>query len=567
MIKSINIKDFVLIEEAEINFSRGLNILTGETGAGKSIIIDAIDIALGASASKDKIRTGADKALIELNIEIDPDFPVEILEENETETEDNILTISAEIMQNKTRSRINGVLVQRNFIRSLRKYLADIHGQHDTYNCINPKTHIDFLDNYGKDEHNRLLQNYKQTFSGYISIQKELEIINSQNNADEQKIDFLKFRIEEITSAEIDDLNEYEELIHRRSVLLNAEELKDISYSGYDILYNQDSSIIDVLNTLKSKMFKASEFDDKLTEFGEIIESSSANLREVADELRNYSENLETDPQKLYEIDERIDLLDKIKRKYGPRLSDVLNNSEKFQAELDLINLNDEKSTELSKEIVIIKAAIEDSVEKLSVSRKKLSGELSELIRKKLVGLEMPKVKFLINLKSNEELSYKGKDSVEFLISPNTGEPLKPIAKIASGGEISRVMLAIKTVFAEADNVNTVIFDEIDSGISGNTSRAVAEALCELGLNHQIICITHQPIIAAAADRHLYIRKEQTENLTRIFTEELNHEEQINALALLADGSGKNPDSLKFAANLLDSAKLFKANFIKVNCI
>lgn len=562
MIKTIIIKDFVLIDELKISFDKGLNILTGETGSGKSVIIDAIDLAFGARASKDQIRTGSSKALIELKIQLDNSFPLNILEENGIDIDDDkILIISREITQNTTRSRINGVLVSQNFVQTLRTQLVDIHSQHETYNYIQPKTHIDLLDGYGTDAHKKLLNEYKNIFSEYKSTQKELEIAQSQIQAGRQKIDFLKFQIEEIADAKIQNLNEYDELLNERSVLLNSEELKEITFSGYEILYNQDQSLIDSLNSIKNKLIKASEFDEHLSKLADIIDSSSINLKEAANELRDYADNLETDPAKLKQVEDRIELLYKLKRKYGPELSDILNNLEKLELELSEINFSDEKIQELSKKAVNLKNETEILAENLTASRKNLAINLSGLIQSKLIKLEMPKVKFEINIDSAKELFYKGKDEVEFLISPNIGEPLKPLSKIASGGEISRVILAIKTIFAETDNVNTVIFDEIDTGISGKTSQSVAEALAEIGCSHQVLCITHQPIIAAMADKHLYINKIQEGISTKIFIKELSDDERINTLSSLASGSDNDKDSLNFAAKLLEQAKTIKERF------
>ena len=562
MIKTIHIKDFILIEELEINFDKGLNILTGETGSGKSVIIDAIDVAFGARASKDQIRTGTGKALTELTVQINKDFPVEVLEENGIDTEDdNTLIISAEITPNSTRSRINGVLVSRNFVQSIRKYIIDIHSQHETYNYIQAKTHTDLLDSYGKDSHKDLLSKYKKVFFDFKSTQKELEITQSQITANEQKIDFLKFQTEEIINAKIQNINEYDELVNERSILINSEELKEITFSGYELLYNQESSIIDLLNILKNKLMKASGFDENLSQLGNIIDASAINLKEAANELRDYSQSLETDPQKLNQAEERIELLDKLKRKYGPNLSDILKNLEKFETELNEINFSDEKIKELSAQVIAFKKETEILAEKLSDSRKNLAKILSDLIQKKLVKLEMPKVDFKINIESTAQFTSKGKDEIEFLISPNIGEPLKPLSKIASGGEISRVMLAIKTIFAKSDNVNTVVFDEIDTGISGKTSQSVAEALAELGISRQVLCITHQPIIAAAADKHLLIQKIQNTESTKILINELNSEQRINALARLASGSDEDKDSLKFASKLIQQAEEFKDQF------
>lgn len=562
MIKTLIIKDFVLIEELQICFDKGLNVLIGETGSGKSIIIDAIDLAFGARASKDQIRTGANKSLIELTIQLNAGFPLDILEENGIEIEDDkMLVISREITQNATRSRINGILVAQNFVQALRSFLVDIHSQHETYNYIHSKTHIDLLDSHGSSEYKDLLNSYKNIFFEYKSIAKELEIAQLQVQAGSQKIDFLKFQIEEITAAKIKNINEYDELMNERSILINSEELKEVTFSGYELLYNQDSSLIDVLNSLKNKLIKASKFDDNLSKLAELIDLSSVNLKEAANELRDYAENLETDPAKLKKLEERIELLYKIKRKYGSELSDVLINLEKFEKELNEINFSDEKIQELSKKVVELQKETEILAEKLSASRKKIASTLSVLIENRLVKLEMPKVQFKINIEPAKEISNKGKDDVEFLISPNSGEPLKPLSKIASGGEISRVILSIKTIFAQADKVNTVIFDEIDTGISGKTSQAVAESLAELGISRQVLCITHQPIIAAMADKHLYIKKIQENNTTNIIIQDLNQDEKIRALAGLASGSNDDENSLNFAAKLLEQAEDFKNKF------
>ncbi len=272
----------------------------------------------------------------------------------------------------------------------------------------------------------------------------------------------------------------------------------------------------------------------------------------------NYTENLETDPARLKTVEERIELLDKLKRKYGPELSDVLNNLENFELELNEINLSDEKIKELTIKQSILNNQILDLADKLTNSRQIIASDLSEKIQNKLVKLEMPKVQFKVNIQPAKEYLYNGNDDVEFLISPNIGEPLKPLSKIASGGEISRVILAIKTIFAESDNVNTVIFDEIDTESAEKTSQSVAESLAELGLNQQILCITHQPIIAAMADKHLYINKIQDENSTNVHIKELEYNEKISALATLASGSSTNEESVNFAVNLLEQAARLK---------
>lgn len=558
MIKSLSINNFALIDQLEVNFGKGLNILTGETGAGKSILIDAIDLVFGARSSKEQIKTGTNKAIIELQVKLPRTFSYKMLEENGIELEDdNTLIISREISQNGTRSRINGVLVTQTYIHNLREYLLDIHSQHETYNYIQPKTHMHLLDSYGNKNHQDLLENFGKTYSDYKQTLKELEIAASQIQAGEQRVDFLKFQIEEISSAKIESINEYDELIQERSILLNAEELKKLTYSSYHSLYGQDGSIIDILNQLENKLIKASEFDKNLSDIVDNLSSNSINLKDISDQLRSYSENLDTDPEQLTMVEERIEILDKLKRKYGPDLANVIDSLEKFESELSKIQISSERANELSKKLSILKDKLEEISLKLSNSRKSLSKLLSELILKELIKLEMPKVHFYINIEEKNEISSNGADNVEFLISPNPGEPLKPLAKIASGGEISRVMLAIKTIFARADQVNTVIFDEIDSGISGKTSQAVAEELANLAQSHQVLCITHQPIIAAMADQYFYIEKIQDETTTRIIVHNLNEKDKIVAISRLASGS-QDQDSMNFASKLVQQAEHYK---------
>lgn len=563
MIKSLSINDFTLIDNLEVCFDAGLNILTGETGAGKSILIDAIDLVFGARASKDQIKTGKNKALIELSIKLSPAFPENLLEENGIEPEeDNVLIISREISLSGTRSRINGTLVTQTYIQNLRKYLIDIHSQHETYNYIQPGTHINLLDSYGDKIHQELLKDFKNIYGEYKQINKQLEDAQSQIQSKEQRIDFLKFQTEEIKSAKIEDINEYNSLLEEKTILLNAEYLKEITFSGYNSLYGMDNSIIDILHNLENKFTKASEFDKNLYEIAETVSSSSINLKDAADQLRNYSENLETDQKKLACIEGRIDLLDKLRRKYGAELIDILNNLEKFEQELNEIELKSEDIEKLSQKQAILKEKLEKISEDLSSSRKKLSELLSDLIQKELIKLEMPKVRFNINIDNKNDISGNGIDAVEFLISANPGEPLRSLAKIASGGEISRVMLAIKTIFAKADQVNTVIFDEIDSGISGKVSQAVAEELASLSQSHQVLCITHQPIIAAMADKYFYIEKIQDEKTTKIIINNLNVDQRIIAISKIASGSCEDQDSLNFASRLIQQGTEYKKTLI-----
>ena len=548
MIKTLNIKDFILIDELEVVFDKGFNVITGETGAGKSIIIQAIDIAFGARASKDLIKTGKNRALIELTISVDEDFSRNLPADLGLEIFDNEIVFSKEITENGSRSRVNGMVVTQDIIKTLRELLIDIHSQHMTYTYVQPKHHITLLDNYGKAEHKELLAAYKQLFSKYMEITEKLNRAKEKIDVSEQQIEFLKFQLSEIENAQIQNKNEDEELKEELNVLANSEKLKEYTYSAYWGLYGGEQDIISALGKIKSALSKAAEYDTKLADFEENITGAQETLRETAIGLRDYSEAMELDEERLNEVQERIDLLEKLKRKYGSTLEEVLSTYEKLSIEMNEIDASAENVEELEQQKKEALLALKAGAEALSGSRLEIARELSQVMTSELEKLDMPKVRFSIDI-SPCDFNSNGADNVEFLISTNISEEPKPLAKIASGGEISRVMLAMKTIFANSDNINTVIFDEIDTGISGKASQAVAEEIARLAEARQIIAITHQPIIAAKSDRHFYVAKSQNE-ATQVHVYILDEENKIKAIAMLAAGDVTD-DSVKFAKQLI----------------
>ena len=548
MIKTLTIKDFIIIDELKLEFDKGFNVITGETGAGKSILINAIDLAFGARANRELIKSGAQRAFIELSIELSDSFPVSFFQDFGIDNFGNEIILSREITETGSRSRINGSLVTQDVIKSLREMVIDIHNQHMTYTYIQPKYHINLLDSYGNDEHSKILNQYKVVYSKYTDILKRLDEAKNKSVLSEQQVDFLKFQISEIDSAQIDDVEEDVKLQDELNVLVNFEKLKELTYSGYWALYGEDGCIIDTIGKIKSNLSKAVEMDQSLSEYEAEMINVQESLRELSSSLRNYAESLELDEQRLDEIQSRIDVLDKIKRKYGNTLESVLDNYKKLSDEYNSIEFSQEETEKLEKEKADLEASLLEISDRLSSSRKTISKLLCESLTSELEKLDMPKVRFDVSILDCEYNSL-GRDNVEFLISTNISEEPKPLAKIASGGEISRVMLAIKTIFAKTDNINTIIFDEIDTGISGNASQAVAQAISNLAKSHQIISITHQPIIAAKSDRHFYVAKTQDEKTSvRVYT--LDEANKIKAIALLAAGE-VNDDSVNFAKQLI----------------
>ena len=548
MIKTLKIKDFIIIDELELEFDKGFNVITGETGAGKSIMINAIDLAFGARANKEVIKTGKQRAYIELTLLLDYDIPQEFLDDFGIENFGRELVISREITETSTRSRINGTLVTQDIIKAFREILIDIHNQHMTYTYIQPKYHITLLDSYGHESHRDFLGKYKDLYNHYVEVCKKLEKLQNSNTLTEQQADFLKFQMDEIEAAKIEDTQEDTKLAEELNVLANVEKLKELTYSAYWALYGEDGCIMDALGKVKTNISKATEMDSKLEEYETEIITSQEMLKELSSNLRNYAEALELDEQRLDEVQQRIDTLDKIKRKYGPTLEQVLENYAKFEEEYKSVEFSQDEIDKLQNQKTELKKYLKEAADLLSESRKRISVSLSEKIRNVLEMLDMPKVQFEIGI-TNCDFNTNGYDNVEFLISTNISEEPKPLAKIASGGEISRVMLALKTIFAKTDKINTVIFDEIDTGISGNACQAVAQVIKELSKTHQIISITHQPIIAAKADRHFYVTKSQDEQ-TKVQVHTLNPENRIKAIAMLAAGA-ITQDSLNFAKKLI----------------
>ena len=549
MLNSIRIKNYILIDDLTVDFSNGLNVITGETGAGKSILINAIDIAFGAKANSDVIKKGMDKAVIELFLTNNKHDLKKFFDENGIDRTDEII-LTREITQSSSRARINGTLVNQNFLKEFKEKFIDIHSQHQTYAFMQPKSHITLLDNYAKNVYGNDLEEYKNLYGEYINLQKSLEIAQNASNATEAQIDFLKFQINEIEEAEIKETDEDERLQNELSVLENAEKLKELTSTAYWALNGDDNSITDAFSKIKMNISKATTMDETLKDVESSIIEIQELIRDTANTLRDYSQSVSDDTEKLNEIQERIFTLDKVKRKYGGTLEEVLKTYEKLTAEFSAIEHSTRSAEELEEKIEIVLSKLKKLAEKITASRKNCAVLLSTLIEEELEKLELAKSRFEIRI-TPTELCANGADNVEFFISTNVSQDLAPLAKTASGGEISRVMLAIKTIFAQADNIDTVIFDEIDTGISGKAAQSVADEIAELAKFRQILVITHQAIIAAKADRHFLVTKEQGD-FTTVEIKTLNDEEKILAIAKLA--SGTNSDSaIEFAKSLLSA--------------
>ncbi len=530
MLKSLLIKNFILIDELKLDFKFGFNVLCGETGAGKSIIIKALDCALGAKTPPSFALDNQKSSIIEAAFELD----------NEE------IVISREITST-SKYRLNGVLVSSDEIKTLKEKLLDIHSQHQTYSYMQTKNHIILLDNYifkKTNEYNDLLKNYKNSFTEYEEYKKKLENLKKNFEENEREIEFLRFQLKELDDAAIKE-NEEDEIKQELDILSNVQELKENTQNAYWALGGDNSSIIEALSKIKYLISNSAELDKSLNEPMEWIYDAYENLKESANYLRDYSSNLEFNPQRLDELNERISLIQKLKRKYG---SDLDIEREKIAKKLDELTNGDNDIETVEKNYQIAFEAMSFLAEKIEQYRQKEAVELSKLIEEKLKNLELKEAKFEISIEKTD-FNSNGRNKVEFLISTNKNQSLNPLSRVASGGEISRVMLALKTIFCEVDKVQTVIFDEIDTGISGITSNACANVILELSQHTQILCITHQPIICAKANNFVWVSKNQNET-SKVSAKILSEEEKIQALAQLASGE-ITEKTVEFAKTLI----------------
>lgn len=533
MLKSLYIKNFILIDELFLDFDKGINTFIGETGAGKTIIIKAIDIVFGAKCSREMPKNPNQKALIEITFDY----------------KGQEIIISREISQTGTKSRVDGALVTLDYIKELREKLIDIHSQHQTYNYMQQKFHIKLLDSYiskNTPEFPELLNDCEEEFKIYSETKNRIEKLKENNETILREIEFLKFQIKEIEDLELQE-NEEENLKSELEILSNAQSLKDVSYGAYYTLQGNDENLCDVLSKIRSNLSSYTSLDKNLEQIEENLINLSEELKSCATDLRDYSESIEDNPQRLDEINERLSQIEKLKRKYGDNLNEKYNSLLK---ELENLNSEDNNLDELNKKFNEIKEKINTTSTKISEIRKEKGSKLSRLIEEELKKLEFTNPKFEIQI-SPKPFSKDGIDEVEFLITTNISQNLAPLIKVASGGEISRVMLGIKTVFATSDKIETVIFDEIDTGISGKTSQAVAASLNELGKTTQLIIVTHQAIIASKANRHFWVSKTQ-DGETKIQVNVLDEKGKLEALAQLASGN-ITETSLDFAKELLQN--------------
>ena len=555
MLEHLHIKNVALIKESEISFGEGLNILTGETGAGKSMVIDSLQFALGGRAGKDFLRHGEKMASVEALFAVQSESLQEKLEENgiEPEEDGSVLITRTLSETGKSVCRVNGSTVTVSMLKEFAEDLIDIYGQHEHQSLLNPSRHIRLLDRFCGAGFGEAMEEYKASFQALKEIDRQLEALMGDESQREQRMDILSFQKEEIEAASL-KLGEEEELLEQKKRLGSMEKLMRLTGEGLALLYDGNDrmpSACDQLGDALSKLQEAAEIDPALTSFADALADAYAAVEDTARELKREAEKQENDPETLEEIEERLQIIYKLKRKYGGTVEAVLAFYDKVAEELDFLANSNEKVAELTAAKEKEQKKLTAYAETLTARRKDTAEQVAEQIEKALQDMEMKGARFHIQIDEKADWTADGKDKVEFLISANAGESLKPLAKIASGGEMSRVMLALKTVLVDADEIGTFIFDEIDTGVSGRTARKVGEKMRFLGKKRQILCITHLPQIAAMADSHFLIEKESqgTETTTKVTP--LSEEGSVGEVARLMGGSDVTETTLAAARELI----------------
>ncbi len=565
MLLQLDIQNIALIDKLSLEIAPGLNVLTGETGAGKSIIIDSINAVLGERVNKDIIRNGKEKAFIEAIFDYNKNTYVnDILEQLGIEAEDGNLIISREIsLSGKNTCRINGRLVNVSTLKQVGELLIDIHGQHDNQSLLKTETHIELLDAFGETALEKCKAEYFELFEKYKTVKSKIQALVGDKGEIARRMDMLKFQIDEIKNAKLKK-GEDEKLNKQRQVLVNSEKIMSSIITSYGLLNedNNGKSAMYILNKTLQELSSILKYDEQVIPISEKLESVIYQLEDICGDILEKRDGAEFDPEELSCIDERIDIIARLKRKYGYTIDEIIEFYEKSKNEYQELLQSESLIEELNKQLDELTNKLSVCSKHLHIEREKAAQVLEKNITDELENLEMKNSEFKVNLLYNDteaNFTKNGLDCAEFLISSNIGEPLKPLSKIASGGEMSRIMLAIKTILANVDSIPTLIFDEIDTGISGKAAQRVGEKLSYISKNHQVLCVTHLSQLACMADNHLFIEKNTNGENTFTTVRSLDSKGRIEEIARIIGGSDITTLAIKHADELIKAAKIFKS--------
>ena len=552
MLLEISIKNFAIIEAISLNFEKGMTVLTGETGAGKSIIIDAMNMMLGARATTDVIRHGAPKAEIEGLFSIENSLPLqEIFDEQGIDLGDEII-IRREILQNgRSVSRLNAQMVNLSILRAIGQHLVDIHGQHDQEELMRPQLHIQMLDEFGDTDFLELKQSYQTNFDAYRQMRKQLLEIKKNQEEHKTRIEMLEFQMAEIESAALQP-GEDLKLNQERDKLLNHKNIADTLTNTYTMLDNEEFSSLANVRSAMNDMESLEEFDAEYREISTSLSESYYVLEDVTKRLEDIIEDLDFDGNRLMQIESRLDLIHAITRKYGGNVDDVLLYFAKITEEYNLLTGNNLSSEDMEAELKHLEVSLVDLASKLASARHNLAQQLEIEIQQELKDLYMDKARFQVQF-TKGKFSREGNESVEFYISTNPGEDFKPLVKVASGGELSRLMLAIKSAFSLKEGKTSIVFDEVDTGVSGRVAQAIAQKIHKIGQNGQVLAISHLPQVIAIADYQFFIEKISNEHSTVSTVRLLTVDERVEEVAKMLAGENVTEAALSQARELLQS--------------
>ena len=554
MLSNLQIENIAVIKSASIDFENGFNVMTGETGAGKSIVIDSLNAILGERTSRELIRSGADSASVCAEFQNVGDNVKNELEKLGIEKDDTLIVSRKLTPDGKNVCRINGMPATVSMLKALGVQLVNIHGQLDNQSLLSPETHCSFIDKLAGS--GRELNEFKELYSLYIKNENELKSLNTDVNEKNRRLDILNYQIEEIQKADIRP-GEKDELTEKLGFLRNAEKVLDLLHTAYAAL-NGDGEMpgaADIAADAASKLLSAADYSSDFTETANGVNDAAMNLSAYTEELRDKIYSLDYDPNETERAEERLDVIYRLSQKYGDSEEDILAYLENAEKERDALSFSDERAEQLRAETEKAYNEALAAAKKLSEIRIEAGKKFSADVERELAFLDMPSVKFIVN-DSVGELYENGIDNIEFLLSANAGEEPKPLSKIASGGELSRIMLAIKCVLSELDDIDTLIFDEIDSGVSGRAALKIAAKMKELSKTHQVICVTHLAQIAAFANEHKLISKEEKDGRTYTCIASLDYNGRKYELARIMGGLTVTQSILNSAEELLSSAEI-----------
>ncbi|GKU81130.1 DNA repair protein RecN [Niallia sp. NCCP-28] len=559
MLSELSIKNFAIIDSLSISFQKGLTVLTGETGAGKSIIIDAINLLVGGRGSSEFVRHGEEKAEIEGLFYIDEGHPCfKKMQEFGVDIEEGTIILRRDIaLSGKSVCRINGKLITISTLREIGSSLIDIHGQHEHQELMDETRHLNLLDTFAINEISKVIKEYEEVYEAYVQTKKKLSKLTENEQQMAQRLDLLQFQHEEITNANL-RIQEDEELMEERKRLMNYERIFDSIQTSYNSLRGEQKGL-DWLGEAMGHLEDAATLDTEYKTMAESVSNSYYILEDVASKLRNSLDFLEYDPERLNEIESRLNEINGLKRKYGKTVEEIVQYAAKIAEELETLQNKETHIDKLEKELMSLHSDLLVEANELTVLRKMAAERLTDDIHKELKELYMEKTIFEVKIKQNEERVTKiGIDEVEFYISTNPGEPLKPLSKIVSGGELSRMMLALKSIFSKHQGITSIIFDEVDTGVSGRVAQAIAEKIAHVSNDSQVLCISHLPQVAAMADTHLFIAKNIQDGRTSTTVNPLAKQDKIKEIARMISGTEITELTKKHAKELLKLAQKAK---------